>query len=360
MTPGIAAELVGDSVAARSSHAGERSSRRQAEQLTAPLFVAEEAGRIGEQRRLDHFVVGHERLDHQPPAATTWSEQAGRLGEQRQGLLAGSVARRQQLAIEVEEGDDIRRVDTVEHRFGAHEDLGGGERCRVAARDGDDAAAGCRLQLLAEPGHPRAQVGEARSAAHLAHRWALGGTTGAHQPVVVAEPDSSLTTSAAQEGAARPAGEDPRSPRGVVHADDPVLRPAQLADQRRRQQRRSPRLLVAAVDDVDDRPPGPCVVDGQGDERTPDRSASGDCRARCGQQHGGAGAPGALDHDVAGVPRRGALLLHRLVVLVDDDGDRQPGARRPCRAAGTDHHVDATGSGRPLAGGRRRHGVRGG
>ena len=137
-------------------------------------FGVEEPGRIGEQRRLDHLVVGHERLDHQPSAAPAWSEQAGRLGEQRHRLLAGAVARRQQFAIEVEEGDDV----------GARRRGGAPPRCRrrprpareravslpVTATTGRPAAASSSSRSRVTPGRRLAKPG---SAAHLAHRRAL-------------------------------------------------------------------------------------------------------------------------------------------------------------------------------------------
>ncbi len=69
-------------------------------------------------------MVGQERLDHQSAAAPARAEQAGGLGEQRHRLFTGPVARRQQLAVEVEEGDDVGAVDAVEHRLRADVDAG--------------------------------------------------------------------------------------------------------------------------------------------------------------------------------------------------------------------------------------------
>ena len=73
-----------------------------------------------------------------------------------------------------------------------------------------------------------------------------------------------------------------------------------------------------------------------------------DRRARRSQQHRCSCPSGALDDHVAGVPGRVALLLQRLVVLIDHDGHGQLGARCPRRAAGADHHVGTGGGERPL------------
>ena len=112
-------------------------------------------------------------------------------------------------------------------------------------------------------------------------------------------------------------------------------------DQRRRDERRLPRLVAAAVDDLDDRPAGPLLVDRRAHQPVADRGQPGHGRARRHQQHRHAGPPGPLDGDVAGVPRRAALLLQRLVVLVEDDDRGEVGARRPRRRPRPDHDVDA-------------------
>ena len=121
-----------------------------------------------------------------------------------------------------------------------------------------------------------------------------------------------------------------------------------MGDQLRRDERRLPRLVAPAVDHLDERPAGALVVD-----RRPPQAIvhTGQARPRSGTATPAAPRPaaaGPLDGDVSGVPRRAALLLQRLVVLVDDDHRGQVRAGCPRRRPGPDHHVDAAGRRRPL------------
>ena len=168
-------------------------------------------------------MVRQERLDHQPSATPPRSEQPRRLGEQRHRLFSGTVTRCQQLAIEVQEGDDIGGLDTMEHRLGTDIHVGGRQRTRVSSGDRDDSPPGGSFQLLAQAGDPGTQVGESRPTALLTHRRSPGGAPSARQLAVVVEADGRVATGAAQQRPARPAGEDPRPPRGVVHANHPSM-----------------------------------------------------------------------------------------------------------------------------------------
>ena len=97
-------------------------------------------------------MVRQERLDHQPPAAPARTQQAGCLGQQRHRLFTGPVARRQELAVEVEEGDNIGVVDAVEHRLRADVDPCWRRRRAVGSGDGDDGPPCGRLQLFTQIG----------------------------------------------------------------------------------------------------------------------------------------------------------------------------------------------------------------
>ncbi len=223
---------------------------------------------------------------------------------------------------------------------------GGSTSRPVTATTGRPAAASSSSRNLVTPGRRLANAEAPHDQAH--RRPGLTAAT-ARERAVVGQPDRCLAPCAAHERPAAAAGEDAAASRRVVHAHDRAVVVAEVPDQRRRDERRLPRLVAAAVDDLDDRPAGPLVVDRRADEAVADRrqpahgSGHGDTSST-----GSAGTPGPLDDDVAGVPRRAALLLQRLVVLVEHDGRGEVGARRPRRGAGTDDDVDTAGGERPL------------
>ncbi len=62
---------------------------------------------------------------------------------------------------------------------------------------------------------------------------------------------------------------------------------------------------------------------------------------------------GAFERDVTRVPRRRALVLQRLVTLVEHDDQREIGHRCPHRAAAADHHARARTCARPVRGPHR-------
>ena len=200
------------------------------------------------------------------------------------------------------------------------------------AGDRDDRPAGRRLELLAQPGHARPQVGERRPAALLAHRRARRAAARAGERPVVGQADRGLAPLAAGQRPARPAGEEPGPARRVVHAHD-----------RRGRGRAGGRSAATS------RATSSTARRGCG--RRPRRSASRPARRRSPAAprrsptaarpitvgHGDTSSTGAPARaarsttHVAGVPRRAALLLQRLVVLVDDDGGGEVRARRPRR-----------------------------
>ena len=110
--------LPGPLTVARAAPAASRAAR-------APTLRVEEPGGVGQQGGLDHLVVRQVRLDHQPSTTPPRSEQPRRPGEQRHRLFSGTVTRCQQLAIEVQQRDDIGGLDTMEHRLCTDIHVGG-------------------------------------------------------------------------------------------------------------------------------------------------------------------------------------------------------------------------------------------
>ena len=138
---------------------------------------------------------------------------------------------------------------------------------------------------------------------------------------------------AAGQLAAGRAGEQPGPAGAVQHAQHPPVG-SQQADEGRREQPGPARVLVAPVDDLDGRPPGPLAGAVGREQVAPRQRLQGRARARQHARH--AGPPRPLDGDVAGVPRRRLLLLVGLVVLVEHDDRGQVGDGRPRRGPGAD------------------------
>ena len=113
-----------------------------------------------------------------------------------------------------------------------------------------------------------------------------------------------------------------------------------------------PGLLVTLVDDLRPRPRA--RGSRRGRVATALRGAHRDDGVHGGRggDHAdrGTGAPGALEGDVARVPCGRALVLQRLVALVQHDHRREVGHRRPHRVAPADHHAGAGAGARPVLG----------
>ena len=105
---------------------------------------------------------------------------------------------------------------------------------------------------------------------------------------------------------------------------------AQQAHQRVGEQPGPARVLVAPVDHLDRRPPGPVPGAVGGEQVAPRQRLEGGARA--GEHAGHPGPARPLDGDVAGVPGRRLLLLVGLVVLVEH-ARRRPGRPTGAHAA---------------------------
>ena len=215
----------------------------------------------------------------------------------------------------------------------------------MTATTGRPAAASSSSRKRVTPGRKLANL----VAPHTRHTdRPLEPTAAADQHAVVGQADGSLAALTPSQRATRSAGEDARSSERVLYADDRPLLVAQVGDQRRRDERSLPRLLPPAVDDLDDRPPAALAVDRRPPQAVAHGDQPADRRAWRHEQHRGTGAAGPFDDDVAGMPRRAALLLERFVMLVDHDDTGEVATRRPGGGAGSDDDVDARRSLRPL------------
>ena len=233
---------------------------------------------------------------------------------------------------------------------------GGSWSAPVTATTGRPAAASSSSRSRVTPGR---RLANPDAAAFEAHRRSIGSASGAVERRLVGQAHRRVAPLAPGERATGPAREHASSPRRVVDADDPRVGPAKFADQRRRQERRLPRLLVRAVDDVDDRPAGTFGAHREANGHIAERRHARDARARRRGEQRDAGPPGPFDEHIAGVPRRRPLLLQRLVVLVDHDHHRELGARGPRRGPSPDDDIDTSGSARPTRAVRARSALRG-
>ena len=201
-------------IAASAANGGRPSSRRRARSgSTSRPGSASSAARTTSW-------CGQERLHEQPATVAASPGETGAAHEQRHRLLGGPVARRQQLGVDVEEGDDVGPRHPVQHGLGADVDPGGRRQLGVGTGDGDHRTPRRRLQLLAQPGHAGPQVGERRRPALQAHGGADRAAAAAGERLVVGHPDRRVAHRAARQRPAAPAGEDPRPPRRVVDAHD--------------------------------------------------------------------------------------------------------------------------------------------
>ena len=160
---------------------------------------------IGELRGANHVVTRQERLHHDPSAPCPRSDQPSGAGEQRHRPLGGPVARRQDLAVEIEERHDVGRRDPVQDRFGADVHAGRRRRVGVGTGDRDRRTTGGGGELLAQPRHPGTQVGKRRRTALEAHGGPCCATPAARQLGMfgvtgIPQRDSTLATLAAGDG----------------------------------------------------------------------------------------------------------------------------------------------------------------
>ena len=227
---------------------------------------------------------------------------------------------------------------------------------------------------LANADDPHSRHTAGRVAPHLPHTSTPGSS----------ECDGALAALAPREGAASAARQQPRPSGRVDHADHPTVVIAEVADQRRRQQRAPPRFLVRSVDDVEDRPAVAlarrgrsvpparqcrAVTVGHGDTNTTGTSASRQrstttsracqvgllslCNASsCSSITTAAAMPGHGAHAAVRVPITTSTPPAAARPLVGHDRDRQPGSPQP----GTHRRVPARAPARrPTSGrGRRR------
>ena len=243
----------------------------------------------------------------------------------------------------------------MEHRLGADVDAGAGaaprRRVPVTATTGRPAAASSSSRRRVTPGGGWRTPTRPHTLAHgRPHRAAAT----AHERAVVGQPDGRVAALAAQQrldrrgrpGCAPGPGRCARTPRCARRPRRWAISGEVTSDVFHGSSR-----LRSTTSTIGHRP---LVVDRRARQPDPDR---GERRSPSGTATPGAPAPRARrarsTSDVAGVPRRAALLLQRLVVLVEHDHRGEAGARRPCRDAGADDDVDAGRRRRPLL---RAHG----
>ena len=318
-----------------SPHLGERTEGRIPELPAAGALGLGDHRRIGPPRRFEDLMIGQAGLHQQPAVAGPGPDPARRAGQERECLLRGAVARREELLVEVQERGEQHRWagrQPVQHRLRADEDLPAAHHLgrRIDFDDLDPRQE--RRQVFPHPRHPEPQPLEPSRMAMQADDRTLEPATRAPQRAVLRLLDERAAPLAPGELVAGHAREEPRPAAAIQEAHRaPALvhRPVQGSGERPGEQPGSGWLL-ARIDDLDDRPPGPFDRAVGPNRRAGDRlGLERRCRADQGDRR--VRAPCALDRDIARVPGRGALLLQCLVTLVEHDDRGEVGDGRPHR-----------------------------
>ena len=298
---------------------GERGERGQVEQPAALRSARQPAGSASSAAWTTSWRGRNVCTSSRPPRCRGPTSRAP-AHEQRHRLLGGPVARRQQLGVEVEERDDVGAADPVQHGLGAdvHAGDGGGpSSAPVTATTGRPAAASSSSRSRVTPGRRLAN-------ARAPHAWHTAGRV-VPQRRQASVPSSASPTAASQRSQR---ASDRQVRQASMRARPGVLCTHTTVRSASRRWAISGDVTSdvfhgssrGAVDDLDDRPAGALVVDRRAPQPAPDR---GQRRRPSGTATRAAPARrprrARSTSDVAGVPRRAALLLQRLVVLVDDD-----------------------------------------
>ena len=268
---GSASQLLGDRRRAGPADRGEGGERREPKGLSPRHLDFGKAVGVTQHGSQEHFVAGKPRLyDHAPGHASDASthEAAGPY-QQRQRLLGRAVARREQLAVEVEEHHGIGVVDAVEQRFGADEHIDTvRNRTGVRSHLGHRPLCEC-LDLLTGPGDAHTHVVQPSAPADETQHGTLvtASPAGEHTRVRILLHRTAATL-AACDLPARAAGQHLRPPGPVQHQEHRALGAHDRTDGCR-QKSLTTGLLAGAVDHVERRPPAPFVAAGRNDEARP-------------------------------------------------------------------------------------------
>ena len=308
--------------------------------------------------RDEHLVVGDAGLHEDAPAAGRLPHQPGGAHQQPERLLGGPVAGGEELLVDVEERDEPDRVavagPAVQGRLGADDDVGvdvGGRR-RPRPRGpglGGAARRGRRGGAARRGGRPAA----APDPHSVQTRGRLVSPRGQARPAavsVIAAPHCSQRATCPHwrhtSSRARPRRfrtQTLRRPASMVarsaSASRSPSRPRPGGSRRRSTTSRGGQPARAG--------PGRALRAGpQRDERLDGRRGGDD-------RDGRAGAPGAFEEDVAGVPGRGGLLDQGLVGVVEDDHRGEVRDRRERGGAPAEHDARAAARRAPRRGARR-------
>ena len=208
-------------------------------------------GRISLHRRFDDLVPRHTSLDHDSTASTPPSDQSRGLRDQTHGVLGRTLTNDEQFLVEVEEDDDVGSIDAVKNRLGSDGDPTFGVLIRPGS-DLVDRLTEQRLEFFACPFDPDPQRLERRRATECTDHRAPLAAVGTYQ-LLTHQPHDRQTILGPHQLATGRTGEKPCAPRAVQHTHHSTLT-IDVLTKPRGEDPRFHRVLVAAVEHIDDRP----------------------------------------------------------------------------------------------------------
>jgi hypothetical protein len=206
------AEGVDELGRAGAGHRGQRGRGWEPQLDPASSLGRGQPPRVRMQHGVEHLVFRMSGLRDEPAAPCARPEHPGTTGEQPHGLLVGAITGRQQLLVEVEEGNhgEIGHA-SVQDRLGADED----SLAAVLVADGltEDG-----VELVAHPAHPDPQVAQPRRSTRRAEHRTLGGAPFAPQNALRLH-DRGVAPLAGRDLSTDRACQQPGTPLAVEHAD---------------------------------------------------------------------------------------------------------------------------------------------
>lgn len=294
-------------------------------QIASPSGLGRERGLgIGVADGAQDLMLGHSCLHEHDASTGARPDESRRAYEEPEALFGGSVARREELLVEVQEGDEANRAPRfiagpVERRLGPDDDVEGDQR-GTRPVDGDDLMMGHEPgELVPEPDDAGLERTES-SAPAVSTPQLLHGLAPPAPQASVALGDGRVATRATGRLTAGPAEQEVRPAPPVEHAhrSPTVVEGTMQRRSERGREQSEPRRIVAAVDDLDAGPAGASHVQWC-DHGSPGHLDGLNRRGRGDDVEAGSLATRALVREVARVPGGCPFFCECLVGIVEHD-----------------------------------------